>query len=60
MSVFDILHRDLRNIIRELGYVEPTPVQERAIPLVYEGHNVLITAPTGTGKTEAAFFSSNI
>lgn len=56
MSVFDILHRDLRNIIREFGYVEPTPVQERAIPLVYEGHNVLITAPTGTGKTEAAFF----
>ncbi len=56
MNVFELLHPDLRKVIREFGYIEPTPVQEKAIPIILEGHNVLITAPTGTGKTEAALF----
>ncbi len=56
MNVFELLHPDLRRVIKEFGYVEPTPVQVEAIPVVLRGHNVLITAPTGTGKTEAAIF----
>ncbi|WP_243676249.1 DEAD/DEAH box helicase [Vulcanisaeta distributa] len=50
------LHPRLVNAIKEFGYLEPTPVQERAIPRVLNGANVLITAPTGSGKTEAAMF----
>ncbi|WP_243679398.1 DEAD/DEAH box helicase [Vulcanisaeta distributa] len=50
------LHPRLADVIEEFGYLEPTPVQERAIPRVLNGANVLITAPTGSGKTEAAMF----
>ena len=37
--------------VASLGYEEPTPVQERAIPLVLEGHDIIAAAKTGTGKT---------
>jgi ATP-dependent RNA helicase DeaD len=36
-----------------MGYSQPTPVQERAIPLLREGKDVLAQAQTGTGKTAA-------
>ena len=39
--------------VGSLGYEEPTPVQERAIPLVLEGHDIIAAAKTGTGKTAA-------
>ena len=39
--------------ITELGYEEPTPVQERTIPLMLEGSDVIAQAQTGTGKTAA-------
>ena len=35
------------------GYAEATPIQEQAIPIVLEGHDVLGVAQTGTGKTAA-------
>jgi ATP-dependent RNA helicase DeaD len=37
----------------ELGYSEPTPIQERAIPELLSGHDVIGQAQTGTGKTAA-------
>ena len=37
----------------DLGYEQPTPVQEKAIPLVLEGRDVIVAAQTGTGKTAA-------
>ena len=33
------------------GYTEPTPVQAKAIPDAIAGHDLMVSAPTGTGKT---------
>ncbi len=40
-------------MVRELGYEQPTPVQEQAIPLVLAGRDIMAGAQTGTGKTAA-------
>jgi superfamily II DNA/RNA helicase len=37
--------------INECGYTTPTPVQEKAMPLVMAGRDVMASAQTGTGKT---------
>lgn len=48
------LSEDLMKAIEELGFVNPTPVQERAIPeILNNGHDVVSLAQTGTGKTGA-------
>ena len=39
--------------IAALGFDEPTPIQARALPLVFEGVDVVGIAQTGTGKTLA-------
>ncbi len=39
--------------VAALGYEEPTPVQRETIPLLLEGHDLLVQAETGTGKTAA-------
>ncbi len=39
--------------LKEEQYVSPTPIQEKAIPLVLAKHDLLATAQTGTGKTAA-------
>src|SRR5918992_494123 len=36
-----------------LGYTEPTPIQRRAIPVVFTGADLIGCAETGTGKTAA-------
>ena len=39
--------------VNSLGFIETTPVQEKVIPLLLSGKDVLVQAPTGTGKTAA-------
>jgi len=43
----------LHENIRAKGYEIPTPIQDKAIPAILEGHDVIGTANTGTGKTAA-------
>ena len=47
------LSQHLQTIVSGLGYQTPTPVQEKAIPLILEGRDVMAGAQTGTGKTGA-------
>ncbi|WP_178987803.1 DEAD/DEAH box helicase [Winogradskyella schleiferi] len=54
MSFKDLhLIKPLLKAIEASGYVDPTLVQQRSIPLVLEGKDVIVSAQTGTGKTAA-------
>ncbi len=47
------LHPDVLDGIEALNFKSATPIQEKAIPLILEGKDVIGTAQTGTGKTAA-------
>ncbi len=47
------LEPGLLKAVQNLGYVDPTPIQEQAIPLALTGRDLLGCAQTGTGKTAA-------
>jgi len=51
--VFRLLAKPVQNVLEELGLSEPTEPQVKAIPPILKGENVLLVAPTGSGKTEA-------
>lgn len=53
-EVFTLLSPSLKGLLQETGISAPTPPQAEAIPFIVQGENVLIIAPTGSGKTEAA------
>eukprot|EP01133_Synstelium_polycarpum_P003208 gene3208-3662_t len=45
---------DVVNAVKDLGFENPTPIQEQAIPVLLEGNNDFVgLAQTGTGKTAA-------
>jgi ATP-dependent Lhr-like helicase len=54
-SAFDLLVKPVRRLIEQRGFSKPTEPQEKTIPKILEGKNVLLISPTATGKTEAAF-----
>ncbi|MBO3743467.1 DEAD/DEAH box helicase [Actinoplanes flavus] len=47
------LRAELLRALTNLGYEEPTPIQQGAIPPLIEGHDLVGQAATGTGKTAA-------
>ena len=53
MSVFNLFSKDLQKVVKE-RFEKPTPIQEKAIPAILSGKNVLILASTGSGKTESS------
>lgn len=55
---FTLLRKEVVEAFRRergLERIAPTPIQVLAVPRILEGRSVLITAPAGSGKTEAAF-----
>lgn len=52
--VFELLDERIRQVLREKDIHEPTGPQRQAIPHILKGEDVLLVAPTGIGKTEAA------
>jgi ATP-dependent RNA helicase RhlE len=47
------LHDDVITGIESMGYNNPTPIQQQAIPLILEQKDMIACAQTGTGKTAA-------
>ncbi|VVD96360.1 RNA helicase [Pandoraea pneumonica] len=45
------LSADILRAVGDLGYTQPTPIQQQAIPAVLQGGDLLAGAQTGTGKT---------
>ena len=45
------LSKALLKAINNQGYTEPSPIQQKAIPLILKGKDILASAQTGTGKT---------
>ncbi|MFX1597711.1 MAG: DEAD/DEAH box helicase [Promethearchaeota archaeon] len=55
-NTFSLLSESLQQILPKEGFMEATETQQRAIPRILSGENVLLIAPTASGKTEAAIF----
>jgi ATP-dependent Lhr-like helicase len=53
-EIFASFSSPIQKAIQEKGFSTPTEPQIKAIPPITEGKNVLLIAPTATGKTEAA------
>ncbi|MBI4018526.1 MAG: DEAD/DEAH box helicase, partial [Candidatus Aenigmarchaeota archaeon] len=51
--VFSLFSPKLQALIKQRGFLEPTLPQVLGVPEILSGKNVLIIAPTGSGKTEA-------
>lgn len=47
------LNKPLLSALDDLGFVNPTPIQQKAFPVIMSGKDLVATAQTGTGKTFA-------
>ena len=48
-----VLEKRIVAALKEMGFEEPSPIQQQAIPLLLEGKDIIGQAQTGTGKTAA-------
>ncbi len=53
-SAFSVLKPPVLERLEKEGFLEASPIQQLSIPAILRGENVLLIAPTGTGKTLAA------
>ncbi len=53
LDSFESLSPEIRRGIDDLGWSEPMPVQARVIPKIRSGHDLMVQAVTGSGKTGA-------
>lgn len=52
LKTYDVPERLVNNFI-SCGYINPTPIQMQATPVMLQGRQILACAPTGSGKTAA-------
>jgi len=52
-NVFSLLSKDLKDNLAKLNISQPTKVQEKLIPQIMQGKNIVFQSETGTGKTFA-------
>ena len=48
-----VISKDILKGLEQMGFVDMTPIQERAIPVIMKGRDIVGQAQTGTGKTAA-------
>jgi ATP-dependent RNA helicase DeaD len=52
-NLFDELAEEIQSGIHDLGWKQPMPVQQRVLPAMLEGDDLIVKAQTGSGKTGA-------
>ena len=45
------ISKNIEKAIQQSRFKEPTPIQEKVIPLILEGHDIMAKAQTGSGKS---------